>query len=96
MSLVISQLLLLLLLGVAATWRTQSNTAVLQQVTEMLEHGLLVLTTNAAEVAQEPTTACHHLRKSDLLKRKVDKAAKYVNYQSVPVLLPALLTRKVW
>lgn len=61
----------------------------------MLKHGLLVLTANATEVAQEPTAACHHLRKSDLLKRKVDKAVKYVNYQSVTVLLLALLTRKV-
>lgn len=90
----ISQRLLLLLFGVAAIWPTQSNAAVFQQVAEMLKHGLLVLPADAAEVAQEPTAACHHLRESDLLKRKVDKAVKYVNYQSVPVLL-ALLTRKV-
>lgn len=93
-SLVIVQSLLVLLLAVTATWRTQSDAAVFQQVTKMLKHGLLVLTTDATEVAQESTAACHHLRESDVLERKVDKAVKYVNYQSVPIL-PALPTRTV-
>lgn len=34
----------------------------------MIEHGLLVLTADPAEVAQEPAAVRHHLRKGDFLK----------------------------
>lgn len=34
----------------------------------MVEHGFLVLPADATEVAQEATTAGHHLREGDLLQ----------------------------
>lgn len=34
----------------------------------MVEHGFLVLPADATEVAQEATTAGHHLREGDLLR----------------------------
>lgn len=46
---------------------TQAHAAVLQQVTQVVEHGFLVLTADAAEVAQEATAAGHHLREGNLL-----------------------------
>lgn len=47
---------------------TEAHAAVLQEVAEMIEHGLLVLTADPAEVAQEPAAVRHHLRKGDFLK----------------------------
>lgn len=46
---------------------TQSNAAVLQQVAQVVEHGFLVLATDATEVAQETATAGHHLGEGNLL-----------------------------
>lgn len=46
---------------------TQADAAVLQQVTEVVEHGLLVLTANTTEVAQEAAAAGHHLWEGNLL-----------------------------
>ena len=47
---------------------TQPHAAVLQQVAEVVKHGLLVLTADAAEVAQEATAVGHHLGEPDLLQ----------------------------
>lgn len=47
---------------------TQSHTAVLQQIAQVVEHGLLVLTANPTEVAQKAAAAGHHLREGDLLQ----------------------------
>lgn len=52
---------------------TEADAAVLQQVTQVVEHGFLVLTANAAEVAQEATAAGHHLWEGDLLQRHAEK-----------------------
>lgn len=49
---------------------TQTDATVLQQVTEVVKHGALVLSANAAEVTQETTAVGHHLRKSDLLEKE--------------------------
>lgn len=49
---------------------TQSNTAVLQQVAQMVKHGFLILAADAAEVAQETTTAGNHLWESNFLSTK--------------------------
>lgn len=46
---------------------TQPDTAVLQQVAQVVKHGFLVLPANTTEVAQETTTAGHHLGEGDLL-----------------------------
>lgn len=46
---------------------TQSDAAVLQQVTQVVKHGLLVLPADATEVAQEATTTGHHLWEGDFL-----------------------------
>lgn len=47
--------------------RTQANATVLKQVGQMIEHGALVLTTDAAEIAQETAAVRHHLGESNLL-----------------------------
>lgn len=47
---------------------TQSNTAIFQQVTEMIKHGLLILAADTAEVAQESTAARHHFRERNHLE----------------------------
>lgn len=49
---------------------TQPHAAVLQQVAQVVEHGLLVLAADAAEVAQEAAAAGHHLREGDLLQAR--------------------------
>lgn len=49
---------------------TQTDAAVLQQVTEVVKHGALVLSANATEVTQESTAVGHHLGKSDLLQKE--------------------------
>lgn len=46
---------------------TQTHAAVLQQVAQVVKHGLLVLTTDAAEVAQEAAAAGHHLGEGNFL-----------------------------
>lgn len=46
---------------------TEAHAAVLQQVAEVVEHGLLVLTADAAEVAQEAAAAGHHLGEGNFL-----------------------------
>lgn len=46
---------------------TKPHAAVLQQVAEMVKHGLLVLATDAAEVAQEAAAAGHHLGEGNFL-----------------------------
>lgn len=46
---------------------TEADAAVLQQVTQVVKHGFLVLTANATEVAQEAAAAGHHLWKGNLL-----------------------------
>lgn len=46
---------------------TQSDTAVLQEVAEVVEQGPLIVTADAAKITQEPTAVCHHLGKGDLL-----------------------------
>lgn len=48
---------------------TQPHTAVLQQIAEVIKHGFLVLSTDAAEVAKKATAVGHHLRKSNFLDR---------------------------
>lgn len=48
---------------------TQTDAAVLQQVTQVVKHGALVLSADAAEVTQETTAVGHHLWKSDLLRK---------------------------
>lgn len=47
---------------------TEAHAAVLQEVAEVIEHGLLVLTADSTEVAQEPAAVRHHLWKGDFLK----------------------------
>lgn len=49
---------------------TQPHTAVLQEVAQVVKHSLLVLTADATEVAQEATTAGHHLGEGNLLRVK--------------------------
>src|SRR4029434_2352251 len=49
---------------------TQPNTAVLQQVAEMVKHSLLVLPADSTEVAEKTAAAGHHLWESDLLRRE--------------------------
>lgn len=49
---------------------TKSNTAVFQQVTEMVKEGSLIVTTDAAEITQESTAAGYHLGKGNLLIRE--------------------------
>lgn len=49
---------------------TQTNAAVLQQVAQVVKHGALILSANAAEVTQETTAVGHHLGESDLLEEK--------------------------
>ena len=58
--------------GVWLGWSgiTQPHAAVLQQVAQVVEHGLLVLTADAAEVAQEATAASHHLGEGNLLRKE--------------------------
>lgn len=46
---------------------TKADTAVLQQVTQVVKHGFLVLAANTTEVAQEATAAGHHLWEGNLL-----------------------------
>ena len=46
---------------------TQPDTAVLQKVAEVVEHGFLVLTADSAKVAQEATAAGHHLGEGNFL-----------------------------
>ena len=48
---------------------TQADAAVLQQVAEVVEHSLLVLTADPTEVAEEATAAGHHLREGYFLRR---------------------------
>ena len=52
---------------------TEANAAVLQKVVEVVEHGALILPTDATEVAEKPTAARHHPRKPDLLEKSYDK-----------------------
>lgn len=56
--------------SISQLWKalTESHAAVLQQVAEMIEHGLLILTADSTEVAQEPAAVGHHLWKRDFLK----------------------------
>lgn len=54
----------------AGTPLTQPHAAVLQQVAQVVEHGLLVLAADAAEVAQEAAAAGHHLGEGDLLQTR--------------------------
>lgn len=46
---------------------TEADAAVLQEVTEVVKHGALVLSADAAEVAEETAAVCHNSRKPDLL-----------------------------
>lgn len=46
---------------------TQADATVFQQVAQVVEHGALVLAADAAEVAEEATAACDHLREADFL-----------------------------
>lgn len=55
--------------------RTQADAAVLQQVAQVVEHGALVLSADAAEVAQEATAVGHHLGESDLLETEKRREA---------------------
>ena len=48
---------------------TKPDAAVLQQVAEVVEHGFLVLSTDATEVTQETTAVGHHLREGDFLEQ---------------------------
>lgn len=45
---------------------TQAHTAVLQQVTQMLKHGLLILPANSTEIAKEATAASNHFGEGNL------------------------------
>lgn len=47
---------------------TEADAAVLQQITEMIEHGLLVLPADPTEVTEEPAAVSHHLWKGDFLE----------------------------
>lgn len=49
---------------------TETHAAVLQQIAQVIKHGLLVLTADPAEVTQEATAVGHHLRKCDFLETK--------------------------
>lgn len=49
---------------------TQTDAAVLQQVAQVVKHGALVLSADAAEVTKETTAVGHHLGKSDLLREE--------------------------
>lgn len=49
---------------------TETHAAVLQQVAQVIKHGLLVLTADPAEVTQKAAAVGHHLRKCDFLKEK--------------------------
>lgn len=46
---------------------TEAHAAVLQQVAEVIKHGLLVLSADSAEVAQEAAAASDHFGKGDFL-----------------------------
>lgn len=46
---------------------TKADATVLQQVAEVVKHRTLVLTTDAAEIAEKTAAVCHHSRESDLL-----------------------------
>ena len=47
---------------------TEANTAVLQQVAQMVKHGLLVLPADPTEVAEKTTAVGHHFGKSYFLQ----------------------------
>lgn len=49
---------------------TKPNAAVFQQVAEMVEQGSLIVTADAAEIAQESAAAGHHLGKINLLRKE--------------------------
>lgn len=49
---------------------TKTHAAVLQQVAQVIKHGLLVLTADPAEIAQKAAAVGHHLRKCDFLETK--------------------------
>ena len=49
---------------------TKTNTAVFQQITEMIKHSLLILPTYTTEVTEKTATVGHHLRKSDFLHKE--------------------------
>lgn len=52
---------------------TQTDAAVLQQVTQVVKHGALVLSADAAKVTQETAAVGHHLGKSDLLEKEMQQ-----------------------
>lgn len=49
---------------------TKPNTAVFQQVAEMVKQGSLIVAADAAKITQESTAAGHHLWKSNLLTKE--------------------------
>lgn len=57
---------------------TKTNTAVLQQITQVIKHGFLILSTYTTEVTQKTATVRHHLWKGDFLCEKLwlDTASK--------------------
>lgn len=60
---------------------TQPHTAVLQQITQMIKHGFLILTTDSTEITQESTAARHHFGKSDFLIERSHKLTEKYHKQ---------------
>lgn len=46
---------------------TEADATVLEKVAEVVKHRTLILTTDAAEIAQKAAAVCYHSRESDLL-----------------------------
>jgi len=49
---------------------TEADATVLEKVAEVVEHGALVLTTDATEIAKKTAAVGHNHRESDLLLGK--------------------------
>lgn len=67
---------------------TETHAAVLQQVAQVIKHGLLVLTADPAEIAQEAAAVGHHLRKSDFLKPEEPRNGNISTKLSVSIAVP--------
>lgn len=66
---------------------TEADAAVLQQVTQVVKHGFLVLTANATEVAQKATAAGHHLWKGNLLRTHTNTHVNQQHYSTTHKLI---------
>lgn len=61
--------------SVVISKHTKSNTAVVQQVAQVIKHGFLVMAADSAKIAQETAAVGHHLWKPDFLM-----GSKFVSY----------------